>query len=467
MLKQGLLMLLILLGLGVTLVAQPQSGDIFWETTKIRPRTDPSWQFGWALGTDVSSDTRLEFDDAADKSGALKAELTVQNQIIECKDQYARIRLNGGQWRELPPIPSLPVNSGHNTFRVRDIEVPLSEVQDGPNGFYLGGNGFIYGVTLRLYYDESKPHPTGTITSVQSGVGLGEQVLLECSDVVSPNGRIARVVYVGYREDYNYRCDGIYRSWHYHHFREFFLGDIATHASHPRTWGVAPYAANWDTRWLPDQDQPMKIAARIEDGSGMVFITPEVTNLTLNRPGESVELCKPYDIPTCWHFLKGAKSCKVTVNGELSTMVEAQMGAGTWNGEDNNGYHINNQEVTSSLDFIGMHNYFFNTNPLEPLSAFRSGENVIGNYHGGHMHTTEMNWPGIQVKVRYAYPTAVNRPASTRAAARIVNADARAVIFDLNGRAVRGSGIAGGRAAAGGIYITSDAQGTSRFVPAF
>lgn len=438
----------------------PQSGDIFRDHTSWR--TDN--QFGWSLGVDITADDKIPVNHVVDLEGAIRAEAEVQKQSIEGKGSSVQIRINDGVWRDLPGIQALGSSQGeYVTMHYPIVAIPLSDLHNGANTFSVrtsAGHIYIYGVTLRIYYADTKSHPTGSITSVSQGDALGEDVTLACADAQSPSGGIHRVDYIGRYEDVNYRGDGVYYSWHYHYYKPAFIHCLASHYTTRQKDAFAPYAAVWDTRWVPDQEQPIEIAARIMGKDSICYITEPVTGLTLHRPGVSVELCKPYDYPKRWLFRAGHKSNKFDVAGRRDHMVAARMAASTWNGQDNGGYQVNGVPLTSDLIFRGGHNYWFNVNSIEPMSAInRTVGNTIGNIGHTHEHGTEMNYPGIHVLLRYVDPAVhvSEHPALERQSPGAVPDALSGACYGIDGRLLS----AGAAVSGSGVYLSAE-RGTAR-----
>ena len=69
---------------------------------------------------------------------------------------------------------------------------------------------------------------------------------------------------------------------------------------------AAPYAVTWDTTWVPDQDQPVRIAARVTDHSGLIYMTPEVA-VRLRREGRSVRMYKATEVPEAFGVRVGRR----------------------------------------------------------------------------------------------------------------------------------------------------------------
>ena len=256
----------------------------------------------------------------------------------------------------------------------------------------------IYGVHFRVYHDPAKKaHPTGKITAPQSGAKLGRSVPLEVETANSASA-IKQVDYVGHHEDVNYEGDGLYTQWHYH----FFHGKIIHHLG---TAQEAPHRVTWDTSWVPDQRQPMAIAARVIDNSGMIYMTEAATDLSLDRAGFSVELCKPYDTPKKWVTRSGEKQEHFAVAGDLSKAVAAQLVWSSWSPGYMRGVSVNGTQV---FDAEGpRYQYYFHRVGVSDVGVFKSGVNTLTTgktplINGQMVHGMEVNWPGIMVLIQYA-----------------------------------------------------------------
>jgi hypothetical protein len=178
------------------------------------------------------------------------------------------------------------------------VPIPLDQLQEGDNTFEFTSGpqvcfdfGWsqwgVYGVTFRLYYDAAKPHAIGRIATPVSNSTFGDSLYLS---LASTDASIAQVDFVGHYEDFDYEGNGRYRQWHYN----YRYGEITRHLG---SASQTPFALTWRTDWVPDQDQPVRIAARIRDTKGVYYMTQSVDDLVLTRPHRSVVLYKPYDVP--------------------------------------------------------------------------------------------------------------------------------------------------------------------------
>ena len=142
---------------------------------------------------------------------------------------------------------------------------------------------------MRVFYDDTRPHPTGEILSPKPSAAFGETLELEAR-ASSPNGLITRVEFIGEYDDFDWDGNGVWREWQFttHH-------GVLQH--HLGTATNAPWRVRFDARWLPYQSQPVRVRARITDATGLVWLTPPVENLVQKRERRSVRMCKPVNVP--------------------------------------------------------------------------------------------------------------------------------------------------------------------------
>jgi len=343
-----------------------------------------------------------------DLAEAIRAEVIIEQVLCHDGTTGLALQINDSDWTYVPAPTQIPAPQSRFQYHSYPVlRVPVSVFKPGTgNQFRLRVDAqhpwnwpqnLINGLHIRIYYDPStKPHPAGTIRSIQSGDTLGDTVKLAV-DVQSPNGPVSQVDYVGLYEDVNLEGDGVYRQWH----SLYFHGQLMHHIGSAKQ---APFALAWDTSWIPDQREPMQIAARITDETGLSYQTEAITGLTLQRSTGSVELCKPYDIPPKWVTRSGEKSERFDVQGDLDRAVAAQLVWSSWSPGYMNGIMINGTQV---FDAEGpRYKTFYHRITLKELSAFRAGPNVLTTgktprINGKMVHGMEVNWPGIMVLIKY------------------------------------------------------------------
>lgn len=394
--------------------AKPEPGDVFREYMWYNEGGDAGGSLrvggkhgdthldrGWAHNF---INTPIILNHNIDLENAIKAEAVIEKILCHDGTTGLSIEINNSGWIEVPEAENIPVPQWeyqHHIYPV--VPIPLSQLKVGPgNEFRMKVDAkhtwnwpqnLIYGVHIRIYYDPaSKSHPSGRVTAPESGASLGEIVELK-SDVQVADSKIKQVEYIGHYEDVNFEGDGEYRQWHYHYFH----GQIMNHVG---TASDAPYCVTWDISWIPDQDHPMKIAARIIDNTNLIYMTEAVTDLKLERPNYSVELCKPYNIPMQWVTRKGAKQENFDISGDLRKAVAAQLAWSSWCPGYMNGIDINGQRVFQNEG--PKYQYYAHRVNIDDIGAFKNGQNILSTGgHAGNIHGMEVNWPGIMILIQY------------------------------------------------------------------
>ncbi|MFP4145492.1 MAG: hypothetical protein ACLFV3_10150 [Phycisphaeraceae bacterium] len=384
--------------------ADPATGDVFRE---YRMATQ-MWRVGqrhewgganWGVNLPLRP-TRHEQAPAyeVDLDGAVRAEVQVGYDQCHGGTTGLAIAFNDHEYLRLPVPDTIPEPKAGYMFRpFPTINVPLEHLRSGENQFKFridaeprepGDEGWyqnlVYNVVLRVYYDESKPHPTGEITSPASDSEIGRTATI-AARVEPAESPIAKVEFIGFYEDFDRDGDGIYRE-----YQRAYDDDPA--CSVVGIIGLAeqsPWQVAWDTSWLPDQKGPMHIAALVSDESGMTYMTPEARNVRLVRPNLSVEMCPPYNVPSGWVTRKGRMEANFDVTGDPAKATAAKMLFHAWGGNDGAGGWVNETEIP----------HFKSGKPV-PVEALRQGQNTIANAKGGH-HGLEICWPGPVVLIQY------------------------------------------------------------------
>jgi len=418
--KKGLPMkrisiVIILLWMASLALAEPGPRDVFREY-KLRP--DGKWQR--VTGPEATAEGAKEFlpnsvntiriDDLRQRAD--KVEVYIEMLLCHGGTVDKKIRINANPWISIPEsslIPGKagqgPPNSEYQYMRYPCVRIPMKHLRQGNNTFEftcsrgtsLGGwwpQWILYGVTFRVYYDNSKPHPTGTITKPSGGSTIGESPVLE-AEATGPRP-IKQVDFIGFYEDFNWEGDGNYRQWHYRYLYNEIKSYIGTATN-------KPYKVIWDNSWVPTQDRPMKIMARIVDSTGMCYMTSAVENIHLVRDN-TVRMYKPYDVPKNWSTRVGnTHKCKTNVNDDLSKAVAAKIVMSTWNGVAADEIGINGKKIVTKIG----KNHDLSYDEFEvPLNLIRSGTNTLYTHSSTTHHGIEVQWPGMVLMVKYNEPEA-------------------------------------------------------------
>lgn len=408
---------MITLGFSLTLsstFAEPQPGDVFIEIGMPVNRT---------LQGDGGNSGVLSIPADIDLASAVRAEVAVEFANVHLGISGQAVRVNSHDWVPVPfpaSVPALPCTvkpegdqSHIYQMPVVTVTVPLDDFIAGKTNtceFMTPDKGEnhksytqIYGATFRIYYDPAKKaHATGKVTSPKVNGTLDREAKLS----VSVQGKVKEVQYVGLYEDLDYNGDGIYREWTYTYRNGKLINALATATE-------APFAAAWDTSWIPDQSEPMEIAARLVGADGVITMTPSIKGVTFARGDFSVELCKPTGI------LNGFSTCiygkpmtiytadvrnkteYLNVTGPVKNLTDARLYFSCWRRASGPQMELNGVPLTDII-VEGKNNQYM-TLPLRPVTALTAGTNtlILTNAKDGG---TDIEWPGIQVLIQYNKP---------------------------------------------------------------
>lgn len=388
-----------------SLRADPEPGDVF---------RDYTWSPKGTYHVLTQPQAPIEVARGFDLEQAVKAEavLEIGNAHLGFADQHMRV--NGGEWHRIAfpeRAPRQPSPSRWFCQWQPVVKLRLSELKsEAPNRFELRvapktyegtvphpAYTCIYSVTFRVYYEPGqKAHATGKVAIPSPASQLGTNVEL----MAKGEGQVQKIDFVGRYEGINYEGDGIYDQWR----GVFEGGRLARHLGTTDAFGKTVL---WDTSWVPDQPRPIQIAARITDEHDLVFITSAVEGLELRRPGISVELAKPHDVPmgftSCQYgayVTPGEKAEKFRVRGDIAKIVAARFAIPAWNGPSNHGFTVNGQPLKGvKLEgFAGDHHLF--VEPLAPVSALQVGENTFATLPGSG-RSSDIHWPGVAILIQY------------------------------------------------------------------
>jgi hypothetical protein len=393
------ILLIVLAGMALA-VAGPVPGDIFREYKW----TNSGGDAGGALRVGGQYDYGghdITVPHSIDLTDAVKAEVNVEKILCHDNTRGLSISVNGNAWIPIPEAPGIPSPQYEYQHHIYpNVAVPLSQLTAGTGNkfkmkvdesFGWWPQNLVYGVHFRIYYSASKAHTSGQVTSPAAGSGLGTSVTLRAS----AQGSVKRIEFVGLHEDFNYEGDNEYRQWHYH----FFHGNIMHHLGTANSAGAS---VTWNTEWVPDQTQPMEIAARIIDDNDVIYMTESVKNLTFARPGLSVKMYKPFNVPKQWVTRKGTKHCYFTVpaGDDLAKANAARMVWVSWSGGYADGILVNGNNVIQRAT-TNTYQYDYNEVPV-PVGHLKTGTNTITtNGTASNVHGMEVNWPGIVMFAQY------------------------------------------------------------------
>lgn len=379
-------------------------GDRDWRVTDPEARHEGARKF---LPNPV---LRLEIGDL---DQAIRAEAVLVRWGGHPGTSRKRFRINGGPWIAIPEPGTVAAPLRPECVMYQDNPVaalPLEYLKPGVNTIEGSCSGqichdFGWGqwgwdaILIRVFYAPSKPHPSGRITHPRSGFRLEENP--ELAAVARGPRPITRVDFLAWYEGHDENGDGIFLDRH--HAYQFNrrspppLGkpEISGHAG---TAIQAPFRTRWDTRWVPDQEG-IQILARIQDASGMWYVTEPVKRLSLSRSGFEVRFYKPAHVPESFWVRAGRKASStvlIPASEPFGRAVDAAVHLRTWNGA---GEHF---RLNGHVRPIGGGDHIFaETIVLADPASLKEGENRFEFWSDTDHHGPEILWPGPSLIVRY------------------------------------------------------------------
>ncbi len=416
-LKRLLLVLFYTIIIGtVSVEAQPKPGDIYKNYFWIFPEDSGSdflrvigdgdyrdpvyFSENYPVGAIDEGWINLPFN--VDLKKAVKAEIQVEKLLSHDGTRKLSVKVNNSGWYEFPESEHMPKDAYdylYHTYPV--VDIPLNFIKKSGNKirFTLDSiqrfnmpQNILYGVHLRVYYKENKPHITADISGVLPQSTIGDEVNLSLSNI---QGEVEEVHYLGLYEDVNYETDGNYYQWHYTYFKGELRHQLGKSLK-------SPFSAVWNTSWIPNQTQTMKIAALIKSKQGVYYFTPPVEGLGLHRNFD-VTLCKPYDQPKMWATREQVFNEKVRYLGNPKEVEAFQIVFSSWSPAYMNGVYLNDWLLfvkEGKHYYPGFHRKTFKSNYM-----LKQGENIIKTgltpYVNNKMvHGAEILYPGIMLLVK-------------------------------------------------------------------
>jgi len=388
--------------------ADPQPGDIFKEF-----QYDRSVNLCKRGVPGDSAEFQIRVDDL---TNAIRAEVTGYFHTGHIGTSDRMIQVNSGRKTPLPTseIPGdRPDCYFRYTFGRPSAEIPLTDLKEGMNNFTFSVgpqtcHGFnwpcwgFHSFVVRIYYGSSKVHPHGMISKPASGTSILDDKLVIETQVEERGSPIRSVDVLGYYYDYPFEGSGRYLDWHY------MIKEKGAWSGFVGRTVAPPHRVSWDLKWVPDQDKPIQLVARITDSNGLSYMTVAVDSLSLVRRRRAVKMYKAVDVPE--RFMsrvgKAMKCLFEPINDALSQAVEAQLASivpvGHLDGKYLSMYGINDLKLKQ---YTSLGNYrtdfFYDSYMPVGLGSLQEGTNDFFIYSNTEGHMTEVCWPGPALLVAY------------------------------------------------------------------
>ncbi len=404
---------------GADLAYQWEPGSVFRESTFLPRGVRPDDGNSRAHIAEIDPGTKQKGKEAQvaaarairplvlDPTGATRAELAIEYWSGH-SGTTAWYRLNRNSWTPLPRpfgTPVEPERYYHTVLGGRVVPIDVSILKKGENVFAFAAgpqiqSGFdwgffwIYSFTTRLYFPRTADHPAVAIANLKSGDALAEnpEIVLAPQAGAAP---IERIDVYAYYDDFNYSGSGLHREWHaqteYNQPR-FHVGTV-THA---------PWRVQWDTTWVPDQDKPLRLIARVVDAAGWNAMSAVVEDLTLPRHSRHVVMCPALDMPVAWGVRQGReKSCGFAVPASTAKLTAARIKVMSWSGNHADVISFNGKQLPAKIGRL--HDYKVDTIEV-PVGLVTSGRNTFAVKSTLNEHPAEIDWPGPVLLLEYQKP---------------------------------------------------------------
>ncbi|KPK84056.1 MAG: hypothetical protein AMS27_11025 [Bacteroides sp. SM23_62_1] len=346
------------------------------------------------------------FIDVDDLVKAVKAEICIQYWGGHIGTSEQKFKINDSELYDFPqpPTPGSPYCYYRNLYGKPAVEIPLNNLEKGQNKltFYKGeqicysfnwAHYVINSVTIRIYYSSDKECAKGKVIKIQDKDTAYQHIAFR-TEVDHPEN-VVSVQYIGYFTDYDWDGDGIFTQWQYRLNKGSWEGILNTQYS-------PPYAAPWDNFWLPQQEDKLMIAAKINSANGCSYITRPVEYKALKQHNFNVIMYRPDTIPEVFGVRVGReKECIIKVE-KLDNSISAFLVFTSWSGATEDGA---NHEVGLNGNMIAdnfgiLHEAGIHMLPV-PIEYLKEGDNIFHIFSNTEGHALEINWPGPAILVRY------------------------------------------------------------------
>lgn len=288
------------------------------------------------------------------------------------------------------------------------VKIPVKLLKSGKNTFtFFCGKQVCYSFnwplywlnsfTIRVFYDKDRKQLVkGKVRKRNPQDTAAYNLVVMETDVDDPK-HVESVEYIGFYDDYDVDGDGILANWHYT-LNNGVWSDIIGKQT------VEPYSQKWNNNWLPQQDRPVKVVAKINSKNGLSYISAPLTFEGIRQRNSTVKIYRTNDLGENFASrVNRRKECTIRIDDDLTNAVSAYIVFSSWSGESEDGaihtVGINGKMLAESPGKL--HDYAFVRIPV-PLEYLKTGDNIFYVYSETEEHMFEINYPGPAMLVRYS-----------------------------------------------------------------
>ena len=405
--------------------AQWEPGSVYREYTWLTPKGGELFlrvggRYGYKsqpekLPIELQDGDQLRLPDTIDLEGATHAEILLEKVQSHEDSRDLRVVINGHPAITIPEPVSLPDSSNEYMYHTEvAAPIPLEYLEDGiDTRFQLTldtaqrwgwPQNIFYGITFRIYYAPASAPNLPVIADMPSTVPAKTYLSVANSKA---DDRAADFVFIGRDTDWSGRGRQHRTHWQTHRGRPHHtIGSSAQAAD--------DFAVAWDTDWLPDQET-FAVQVRLLGRDGKYRVGQPLTDLRLAPRPYTVELATSEPAPRNWVTRSGEFEQTINVSGAVEGATELRLNWTSWSPCYANGIYLNGHLIWNDNDDAGCYVYATHSPVYTglPLRFLRAGENVISTgltplFHGQMVHGMEVQWPGVQVKVKYGKSSAAD-----------------------------------------------------------
>ncbi|WP_238749147.1 hypothetical protein [Neolewinella maritima] len=407
--------LLSLLFLSATLYGQWTPGDVYREYIWTTPAGDGEaflrvgGRYGYAeqvgkLPDSLQVGDQLVFPQALDLTAATHATLTFEKVLGHEDSRDLRVAVNGHTALSIPEPADVPEPQTEYMYHTDvTVEVPLAQLHAGhDNRFALTldtaqrwgwPQNLFYAVILRVHY------PSDTVS--MPVIDYPDQMVPSSSYLyikdVRAGDELADYVFIGHDVDWSGRGVQDRIHWQTHRGEPLQIIGRSTARS-------TRFAQRWNTEWLPTQEG-FAVQARVLGADGKYRVGPPLRNLTL-APRPYTVAVYGGEAPRNWVTRSGAFEQSIQIDEDVETATALQVHWVSWSPCYSNGVFLNGHLIWDRTDDC----YVFATHSPQytghDVHYLQSGENMLSTaltplFRGEMVHGMEVQWPGMQLRVRY------------------------------------------------------------------
>lgn len=404
-----------LLFLALPSSAQWQPGEVYREYTWTTPEDfheaflRVGGKYGYAanpgkLPDHLQDNGQLIIPEVLMLTGAVRAEVTVEKVMSHEDSRNLKIAINGHAPLAIPEPASVPEPQTEYMYHTDlTIPVPLEHLRDGqPIRFALSidstqrwnwPQNLFYGITFRIYYEDDVQTMPEVVTT---GETLGEITYLSAET----QAETVSIDYIFIGESVDWSGRGITNRKHWQTLR-----NEPHHIIGSSIHSENDFAVRWNTEWVPDQGS-FGIQARALGADGKFRVSKVLDGLMLTPRPYVVKLYAPGPAPRNWVTRSGTFEQQLTIPDSLEQASAFQLNWVSWSPCYSNGLYVNGHLLwhrSEECYVFATHSPIFTGHDLQ---ALQQGDNILSTgltplYRGKMVHGMEVQWPGIQVLVRY------------------------------------------------------------------